>query len=113
MLSKKNVAQEMFNNDSDLLKIIITGDESQVYVYDIDTKAQSCHWKLPVKPRPKKARQVRSNVKVLFFVFFDCNGQVHYEFLSQGHTVNKEHYLEVMWRLREAIRQKRKELWKN
>ena len=27
--------------------------------------------------------------------------------------VNKEHYLEVMCRLREAIRQKRTELWNN
>ena len=37
---------------------------------------------------------------------------VHYEFLPQGRTVNKENYLEVMSRLSEAIRQKRLELWK-
>lgn len=39
-------------------------------------------------------------------------GVVHHEFLPQGRTVNKEYYLEVMRRLREAIRQKRTELWK-
>ena len=32
-------------------------------------------------PRPKKARQVRSNVKVLLTVFFDCRGVVYHEFL--------------------------------
>ena len=40
-----------------------------------------------------KSHQVRSNVKVLFTVSFDCNGGVHHEFLAQGRTVNNEHYL--------------------
>ena len=61
-------------------------------------------------PRPKKARQVRSNVMVLLTVFFDYHGVVHQEFLPQGRTVNKEYYLEVMRRLREAIRKKCPEL---
>ena len=56
---------------------------------------------------------VRSNVKVLLTVYFDCNGVVHHEFLPQGITINKEYYLEVIIRLHEAIRQKRTELWKN
>ena len=38
---------------------------------------------------------------------------MHYEFLLQSRTANKEYYLEVMRRLREAINQKRAELWKN
>ena len=46
-------------------------------------------------------------------VFFDWNDVVHHEFLSQGRAVNKEYYLEVICRLREAFRQKRTELWKN
>ncbi|UYV81550.1 hypothetical protein LAZ67_20001513 [Cordylochernes scorpioides] len=40
-------------------------------------------------------------------------GVVHHEFLPQGRTVNKEYYLQVMRNLREAIRQKRPDLWKN
>ena len=64
-------------------------------------------------PRPKKARQVRSNVKILLTVFFDCRGAVHHEFLPQGITVNKEYYLQVMRDLREEIRQKPPDLWKN
>ena len=38
---------------------------------------------------------------------------MHQKFLPQGRTVDKEYYLEVMHRLREAIRKKRPELWKN
>ncbi|UYV66949.1 hypothetical protein LAZ67_4003429 [Cordylochernes scorpioides] len=43
----------------------------------------------------------------------DEAGVVHHEFLPQGRTVNKEYYLQVMRNLREAIRQKCPDLWKN
>lgn len=101
------------SDDPNLLSRIITGDETWVYGYDVETKTQSSQWKLPNEPRPKKARQVRSNVKVLLTVFFDCNGVVHHEFLPRGKTVNKEYYIQVLRRLREAIRRKRPELWRN
>ena len=113
---RMTIAQEMLNDvndDPDLLERVITGDESWVYGYDVKNKAQLSQWKHTESPRPKKARQVRSNVKVLLTVFFDYHGVVHQEFLSQGRTVNKEYCLEVMRRLREAIRKKRPELWKN
>ncbi|XP_014476037.1 PREDICTED: putative uncharacterized protein FLJ37770, partial [Dinoponera quadriceps] len=55
-------------DDPNLLQRVITGDESWVYGYDVETKVQSSQWKLPHEPRPKKARQVRSNVKVLLRV---------------------------------------------
>ena len=110
------IANELLDSvrhDPNLLQRVITGDESWVYGYDVETKAQSSQWKLSHEPRPKKARQIRSNVKVLLTVFFDCRGVVHHEFLPQGGTVNKEYYLQVMRNLREAIRQKRPDLWKN
>ncbi|UYV70649.1 hypothetical protein LAZ67_8000164 [Cordylochernes scorpioides] len=113
---RMNIANEMLDSvrdDPNLLQRVITGDEAWVYGYDVETKAQSSQWKLPHEPRPKKARQVRSNVKVLLTVFFDCRGVVHHKFLPQGRTVNKEYYLQVMRNLREAIRQKRPDLLKN
>ena len=84
----------MFNDDPDLLKKVITGDESWVYGYDTETKAQSSQWNCQEVPRPGKALQVRPNLKVLLTVFFDCNGVVHHEFLPQGRTVNLKYYLE-------------------
>ncbi|UYV64607.1 hypothetical protein LAZ67_3001299 [Cordylochernes scorpioides] len=93
---RMNIANEMLDSvhdDPNLFQRVITGDEVWVYGYDVETKAQSSQWKLPHEPRPKKARQVQSNVK--------------------GRTVNKEYYLQVMRNLREAIRQKRPDLWKN
>ncbi|UYV75875.1 hypothetical protein LAZ67_13001632 [Cordylochernes scorpioides] len=113
---RMNIANEMLDSvreDPNLLQRVITGDEAWVYGYDVETKAQSSQWKLPHEPRPKKASQVRSNVKVLLTVFFDCRGVVHHEFLPQGRTVNKEYYLQVMRNLHEAIYQKHPDLWKN
>jgi histone-lysine N-methyltransferase SETMAR len=43
---------------------------------------------------------------------YGYEGVVHYEFLPQGRTANKEYYLEVMQRLREAVRKKRPDAWR-
>ena len=72
-----------FNDDPDLLKNVTTGDELWLYDYDIETKVQSYQWKPSEEPRPKNARQVQPNVKVLLTVFFNCNGVMHHEFLPQ------------------------------
>ncbi|UYV65616.1 hypothetical protein LAZ67_3004868 [Cordylochernes scorpioides] len=99
---RMNIANEMLDSVSDdpnLLQRLITGDEAWIYGYDVETKAQSSQWKLPHEPRPKKSAP--------------SSGVAHHEFLPQGRTVNKEYYLQVMRNLREAIRQKRPDLWKN
>jgi hypothetical protein len=38
-------------------------------------------------------------------------GTVHFEILEQGRTVNQHYYLEILVRFREAVRQRRPELW--
>ena len=47
----------------DFLSKIITGDEAWCYGYDSETKQQSSQRKSASSPRPKRARQVKSNVK--------------------------------------------------
>ena len=85
----------MFNDDPDfLIKIIVSG-ESWVCDYDIETKSQQSLWKRSEELKPNKARQVQSNVKVSFTVFFDYNGMVYREFLSQGFTSNKDTTLKL------------------
>jgi len=101
------IAQDMLDcveSDSNFLNTVITGDESWVYGYDPETKAQSSQWKHSSSLRPKKARQVRSNVKVLLTVFLDSRGVVHHEYTPQGQTITKEYYKGVLCRLRNAVR---------
>ena len=77
------------------------------------SRHQASEWRSPNEPRPKKPRRFQSKKKVMLTVFMDYRGVVHHEFLPEGQTVNKEYYLGVMRRLREAIRQKRPDLWAN
>ncbi|UYV71883.1 hypothetical protein LAZ67_9000872 [Cordylochernes scorpioides] len=88
---RMNIANEMLDlvrDDPNLLQRVITGDEAWVYGYDVEPKLNHLNG--------------------------SCRtGVVHHEFLPQGRTVNKEYYLQVMRNLREAIRQKRPDLWKN
>jgi hypothetical protein len=49
----------------------------------------------------------------MFTVFFDIKGVVHHEILHQGQRVNHWYYLEVLKRLRQNIRRKRSQLWRN
>ena len=70
--NRVTVSQELLdrsNTDENFLKNVITGDETWVYGYDVETKVQSSQWVGKSSPRPKKARQSRSNVKVMLIVF--------------------------------------------
>ena len=89
---------------------IITGDETWVYKFNIQTSQQSSEWQTRGEPKLKKPSQSRSKVKVMLIVFFDIRGMVHHEFVPEGQTVNKEYYLAVLKCLREKICQKRPDL---
>ena len=55
-----DIAQDMlttFNDDLDLLKKVLTGDESWVYGYDIKIKAQSSRF-ATIKEIKEKSKQV-------------------------------------------------------
>jgi hypothetical protein len=87
--------------------------KSWCYTYDPETKQASSQWKNSNSPRPKKARQVRSNVKTMLICFFDVNGIVHKEFVPPGQTVNQYFYLDVLKRLCDSVRRKRPEMWRS
>jgi hypothetical protein len=61
--------KQQASGDPNFISNIITGDETWMYGYDPETKQQSLQWKSQNSPWPKKARQVRSNVKFMLIVF--------------------------------------------
>ena len=104
---------EHLQTEPDLLKRVITGDESWIFEYDPETKHQNLQWKCPSSPRLKKARQLRSKIKLMLIVFFGARGIVHMEFLPQGQTANQHVYKEILWRLLRSVREKMHKLWKD
>ena len=43
--------------------------------------------------------------------FFNSRGMVHHEYAPEGQTINKEHDLKVLRRLRDAVQRKRPGMW--
>jgi hypothetical protein len=67
------ISQELLDHaseDENFLKRIIIDNETWIYGYDVETKMQSSQWVGKNLPTLKKARRVRSNVKVMLAVFF-------------------------------------------
>ena len=84
--------------DPNFMFSVITGDKCWVYGYELETKQMSSQWNTASSPRPKKARQVKSNVKTMLIVFFDIDRLVHHEYIPKGQTLNKEFYKTVLQR---------------
>jgi len=64
-----------------LLKRVVTGDESWIFEYDPLTKRQSLEWKSALSPKPQKARMFKSKTKVMLqcwaiFTIFNKNNVI-------------------------------------
>ena len=72
---------------------------------------QSAEWHTASSPRPKRSCLVKSKENVMLISFFDIDGVVHHEFVPPGRTVNDHFYVQVLKRLRDAVRRKRRGKW--
>ena len=79
---------ELINSDSAVLDALVTCNESWIYCYDPETKRQSSQWKHAGSPRPKKARQSKSTLKLLMIPFFDSTSMIYMHWVPTGQTVN-------------------------
>jgi hypothetical protein len=85
----------------------VTGDETWVFHYTPESKAESMTWKHPHSPVKKKFKTVQSTGKVMGTVFWDLHGVVLVDFTPPGSTINEAAYQETVKRLKEAIQCKR------
>ena len=104
-----HVILEQLEIETNLLKRLITGDESWIFKYNSETKRQSLQWKSPTSLKPKKARMSKSQIMVMLIAFFDGRGIVHAEFLPQGQTVKQNIYRDFLRRLMRSVREKRRQ----
>ena len=74
---------------------IITIDETWIWEYDRETKAESSVWKTPITPPPKKARVCKSGGKHMFVFFMDRRGMLLMHIVPDGQPVNAEYYGKV------------------
>ena len=102
LLSQYNVNPENF------LSRVVTGDETWVYYYDPPSKFESMEWKHAGSPRTKKFKVSRTTKKLMATVFWDTDGVIHIDYLPRGTTMNGQYYADLLVRLRESIKEKRR-----
>jgi hypothetical protein len=90
---------EMIDDNRNVLKRIVTGDESWCFMYDPEIKCQNVTWLSPRKPKAQKVRMQKLLVKTMLTAFFDAKGIIHHEFVPEEQTVNGKYYKEVIKRL--------------
>lgn len=64
---------EQIENVPCFFKCIITGDDSQIFEYNSETKRQSHEWQTSVSSR-KKRKNEQAKIKSIFICFFDSQG---------------------------------------
>ncbi len=113
---RKRICQaniDLLRDDNMLLHKVVTGDESWVSVYEMETKQKSSQW-LPhgsTLQRPLKPLKQRSEKKSMLTVFFDRDGVILAEFAPPSEKVTAETYCETLRLLKERLRRKRPHLW--
>lgn len=111
-LRRKEVSQEMlqlFCEDKErFFDRLVTMDECWVYHYDPETKEQSKQWKHLDSPPPKKAKTQHSSGKVMLSVFWDCHGVIITDYARKGQTITGASYRDLLTKLREVVKVKRR-----
>jgi len=92
----------------DFFDRLITMDECWVYHYDPETKEESKQWKHADSPSPKKAKVQPSSGKVMLSVFWDCHGVILTDYAHKGQTITGQYYRDLLTKLRESIKKKRR-----
>lgn len=95
---------QAYHSDPGFLDRIVTGDESWFHYSEPESKMQSSVWKTCDEPTPVKAMTAPSAGKQMATVFWDKEGILLIEWLPRGATINSNYYIQVLQKLREAIK---------
>ena len=80
------------SKEEDFLSRLVTVDETWVYYYEPENKAQIRQWVGPASPRPKKFKTQPSSGKVMATVFWDAQGVIVLDFLAKKSTITDAYY---------------------
>ncbi len=94
------------------LHSIISGDETWINTCEQESKQQSSVWLPPKSPRPKKALRIPGNKKTMLTLFCDAKGMILIDWLQPKETIDSKRYVQTLSKLKEALCQKRPQLWK-
>lgn len=96
------------DNQVDVIDRIVTGDETWVHFYDPESKEESKQWHVKGGPVPKKFKVQQSAGKVMATIFWDSRGILLVDYKAKGETITGAYYANILTRLRETIKEKRR-----
>jgi Transposase. len=89
-----------------LCSIVTGGDETWVFYYTPQVKAESMIWKHPHSPVKKKFKTVQSSGKVVDTVFWDIYEFLLIDIIRTGSIIKAAAYKETLNKLKEAVPKK-------
>ena len=87
---------------------IVTGDETWIHHYDPEMKQQSMQWKHSGSPSPRKFKVHASAGKIMCTVFWDAEGILLIDYMPHTVTITGVYYADLLHKLRDAIKEKRR-----
>ena len=84
------------SKEDDFLSCLVTVDETWVYYYEPENKAQSRQTLGPGSPRPKKFKMQPSSGKVMAAVFWNAQGVIMLDFLAKKSTITGAYYANLL-----------------
>ncbi len=103
---------QRLRTDPNLLDKVLCGDDSPVYLLDLETRKESKQWLSKETPHPTKALRGRVCRKMMLTAFFDARGMVLMEYNDGIVDTDTYMYIEPLRRLREHIHRKRPFMWR-
>ncbi|PNF41810.1 hypothetical protein B7P43_G02600, partial [Cryptotermes secundus] len=108
-MQASRLLQQFEDEGNSFLKSIVTTDETWVHYFIPESQQSSREWWHTSSPKPKRARRSRSAGKVMATFFWDWQGVIHVDFLTDARTVNAAYYSDLLATdVKEKIRSKRK-----
>ncbi|KAF7280133.1 hypothetical protein GWI33_006389 [Rhynchophorus ferrugineus] len=82
-------------------------DETWLHQFTLKYNRQSSEWIAHGEPAPKRGKIQQSAGKVMASVFWNVRGIIFIDYLEKGRTINSDHYIVLMDRLKDEIAKKR------
>jgi hypothetical protein len=86
------------------LSRIVSGDETWIHHFELETKRQAMEWHHPTFPRGKKFKVTPSAGKVMTTVFFHAEGVILVDIMPRGQTINSDLYFHTLKNLQKRLR---------
>ena len=108
MQAASRLLQQFVDEGDAFLKSVVTTDETWVHYFIPESQQSSREWRHTSSPKPK-SRRSRSAGKVMATFFWDWQGVIHVDFLTDARTVNAAYYSDL---LATDVKEKIRSKWK-